>query len=302
MSTTWHQVLYSLTGVFTPRYLPFELYYRMIDALSPYRIQKVLDDKNLYRQLLHSFNIPQRLVECSYGVYYLPELDNCEHSVEDVLSYLGNISDCIIKPSKDSSSGNGVQTFSSANGIETKSGLPVRDFLKRYGKHFVVERKVIECDNLRNLNPSSCNTLRIHTARIDGKTKFLSAYIRIGRAGKVVDNAHQGGICVSISPNGELQHTAATQSPYERQVKTDSGILIQGYKIDNFDEMVQTAVKAHSRIPQFGIMGWDICTNSDNEVVIIEFNPNPDMRMEQLFFESTCLGEWQDDILKSIIK
>lgn len=67
VSTRWHQLLYSITGTFTPTYLPFEEYHKLINCLSPWKYIKILDDKNLYRQMLNGFNIPKRLVECSLG-------------------------------------------------------------------------------------------------------------------------------------------------------------------------------------------------------------------------------------------
>lgn len=67
VSTRWHQLLYSITGRFTPTYLPFDIYHELINNLSPWKYIKAFDDKNLYRYLLHDFIIPERKVECSLG-------------------------------------------------------------------------------------------------------------------------------------------------------------------------------------------------------------------------------------------
>jgi hypothetical protein len=67
VDTKWHQLLYTITGEFTVRYLPFEVYHEILSLLSPWKYKKVLDDKNLYRQLLNEFNLPKRLIECSLG-------------------------------------------------------------------------------------------------------------------------------------------------------------------------------------------------------------------------------------------
>lgn len=296
---SWHQVLYSITGVFNKRYLPFDTYQYLIEALSPYSLQKVLDDKNLYRTLLKDFNIPRRIAECSYGVYYLPQLGKGGRRKAEVYEYLSNIENCIIKPSKDSSSGNHVASFSAEEG--KVKGEELNSFLKQYGNHFVIEEKVKESENLSQLNPSSCNTLRIHTARVNEQIVYLSSYIRIGRKGNIVDNAHSGGICAKVNDNGTLDN-AYIPYPYSEQEKTDSGIVIKGYKIEGFEKMKQTAIDAHSCIPQFGIMGWDVCEDQKGNPVIIEFNPNPDIRMEQVFFHDTCLGDYQDEILKIAFK
>lgn len=75
VSTRTHQLLYSATGVFDVKYLPFEIYEDILDCLSPRPYMLCLDDKNLYRYILKDFTIPQRVVECCNGVYYLPEIN-----------------------------------------------------------------------------------------------------------------------------------------------------------------------------------------------------------------------------------
>ena len=67
VDTRWHRLLYSITGHFTPRYMPFEVYHEMLEKMSPWKFIKILDDKNLYRQFFSGFNLPERIVECSGG-------------------------------------------------------------------------------------------------------------------------------------------------------------------------------------------------------------------------------------------
>ena len=256
------------------------------------------DDKSLYCYFLRDFSIPHRIAECHNGVCYLPEQGIVEVTFEEVLQRCQNIRDCIIKPSKGSSAGIGVKLLNTEN----KSEEEVRKLLKSYHGNFVIEKKIEECENLKCLNPSSCNSLRIHTYRssVKQKVEFVSAYIRIGRDGKVIDNASAGGITCQVLSNGCLSDYSCTVSPYRVVDKTDSGITLAGYQIDGFNDLVETAVKAHSCLPLFGIIGWDICRDKDGNVVIIEYNPNPDMRIEQLIFKDTLLLDKQEEILKEI--
>ena len=46
--------------------------------------------------------------------------------------------------------------------------------------------------------------------------------------------------------------------PYFKGNKTESGIDISHYKIDNFDKIIQTVKKAHSQLPMFDLIGWDV--------------------------------------------
>ncbi len=234
-------------------------------------------------------------------LFFLPEIDNASHHFEEVIDYIRNIDDCIIKPSRDSSSGNRVEAISIKDGlVEGKDSLSVETLLKSYGSNFVIERKIKEARNLSCMNPTSCNSLRIHTAWVEGEPKYLTSYLRVGRAGNVVDNAHKGGICVAIDDDGHLKDGACTQSPYTLHPVSDSGVEFSGYVIQGFSKMIETVLAAHTIMPQFGIMGWDVCMDVEDKVVIIEFNPNPDMRTEQYFLHTTCLGPHQEWILKKV--
>lgn len=298
----WHQLLYSLTGIYTPRYMPFDVYEKIIASQMPPRsVSSYFDDKNLYRHFLHDFTIPQRVVECYNGIFYLPEVSNIETTKEKVLSYCSSIANCIIKPSKGTSAGSGVTLLNVSNCI-ANDGRSLEDIFSSYKFNFVIERKIETSDNLKTLNSSSCNTIRIHTYRssVYQDIEFISAYIRIGRNGKVIDNASAGGITCQVTADGVLGDFPCTVNPYQKVVATDSGVLLAGYKIEKFDKMVETAIRAHSNIPLFGIIGWDVTMNKNGEVVIIEFNPDPDLRIEQLVFRDTCLLDKQDEILKEV--
>lgn len=172
---------------------------------------------------------------------------------------------------------------------------------KEYKNNYVVERKIVNCDNLKQLNPSSCNTLRVHTFRNKSSQmiEFISAYVRIGRSGRIIDNASNGGIACRVIDGRLAKYGAVAVPHYEAVTKTDSGIVLENYRIDKFEEIVATAIKAHSNLPFIGLIGWDITVNENGEVVIIEYNPNPDMRKEQLIFKDTLLVDKQEEVFRS---
>ena len=306
-STRWHQLLYSLTGVFKPEYEPFEVCIYVQNKLSPPLKQRYFDDKGLYRFLLSGYNIPERVAECINGVYYLPEKHGQEEvSYDEFISGISNIENCIFKPSVGTDGGRGVDSFATSNGIVKESGIDVKTYISRFvsqgGKNFCIEKKIKECENLQCLNPTSCNSLRIHTYRnkAEGNVRYISSYIRIGKLGNVVDNAYSGGICGQIHEGGILKG-AKTVYPYKVYNKTEAGVDISNYKIEGFQNMVNTVVKAHSNLPMFDLIGWDVAMDTDGRVVIIEFNPNPDVKMEQCIFVDTCMKGHQQDIVKQAL-
>lgn len=213
-----------------------------------------------------------------------------------------DIENCIIKPSRESSSGIGVKSLTVKNGIEQNSQEPIEQFLNRYKNGFCIEKKVEECENLSKLNPSSCNTLRIHTYRdiIDGGIHFASAFLRIGRDGTAIDNANAGGMVAMVKKDGTLEHACTVKPQYQPIEKTDTGIIVNGYKVENMCKVIETAIRAHSCLPMFHIIGWDFAIDKDNNPVIIEFNPDPDMRMDQLWYHDSCLLDHQERVMKLV--
>lgn len=300
----WHQLIYSICGVFKPEFVPFDVCMELQNSLSPHGAASPFDNKGLYRSLLKGFNYPIRIAECINGIYYLPELfGNVEVSFNTFLEGLTNIEDSIIKPSVGTDGGVGVASFCSTCGcVDTMPiELFILDFQKKYGLNFCIEKKIHECANLQCLNASSCNTLRVHTFRNrqDCKIEYVSSYVRIGKKGKVTDNANSGGICAPINENGLLRY-AITVYPYKEYSKTESGIPLNGYKINDFEKIVATVIKAHSMLPMFDWIGWDVTVDENGNVIIIEFNPNPDVRIEQCIFKDTCLLHKQEIIINQV--
>lgn len=299
VDTRLHQLMLSLTGVFNPQFEPFEICREVQEFSMIKGAMHSFDDKNLYRSLLTGFNIPNRVAECYNGVYYLPEKDDAEITYSEFVESLRNVNGCLIKPSVETSGGQGICSFDVIDGIEQHSKLSVVDLLKKYGRNFCIERKVYECDNLQQLNPTSCNTLRVHTMRDrqEQRVRFLSSYVRIGKMGEVVDNMHSGGVGARIYDDGFLRN-AVSCYPYKIYDTTESGVKLNGYKIENFDKIVETCIMAHSRLPMFDLMGWDVTIDKKGNVVIIEYNPNPDIRIEQAIFGDTCLLDNQEWVMK----
>lgn len=303
VSTKWHELLYSMSGVFRVDYMPFEVYNQLLDKFSPFAFKKVLDDKVLYDWLLPEVNLPKRLFSSCNGVVYgYQGGGKSEISFADLLDSLKNIDNCIIKPSKDSSAGIGVRELQVLDGIVSDYQGSLDQLLKSYKGNFVIEEKVVCCDNLRKLNPSSCNTLRIHTwrNRKENKIEFVSAFLRVGRKDSLVDNGFAGGIAVPVGNDGILSNSGCTLKKYQRVEQSDTGITFKGYRILQFNQMVKEVCHAHHNLPHFDFIGWDVTINNNNEVVIIEFNPDPDMRLDQLIFLDNCLLSKQKKIYTTL--
>ena len=114
--------------------------------------------------------------------------------------------------------------------------------------------------------------------------------------GQVVDNMHSGGTGARIYNDGTLRN-AVSCYPYKTFNKTESGVNLNGYKILDYNKIIDTCIKAHSRLPMFDLIGWDVTVDKSGQVIIIEYNPNPDIRIEQAIFGESCLLENQEWVM-----
>ncbi|WP_270546612.1 hypothetical protein [Butyricimonas paravirosa] len=60
VNTKWHEILYSISGIFRVDYMLFGVYHHLIGSFFSFAFKKVLDDKVLYDWLLPNVQLPNR--------------------------------------------------------------------------------------------------------------------------------------------------------------------------------------------------------------------------------------------------
>ncbi|MCK8520568.1 hypothetical protein M0D21_03250 [Aquimarina sp. D1M17] len=154
--------------------------------------------------------------------------------------------------------------------------------VEKYGKHilsadFICQEVVQQHELINKIYEHSVNTIRFDTY-IDKNNQIhiLSAFMRFGRGGNVVDNGSAGGFYLSINlEEGTLKgysHQLMKYGGERLQVHPDTNIVFDGYKIPYFEESCALIKKAVSYIPD-RIIGWDIAIG-ENGPIIIEGNDN----------------------------
>ncbi|WP_438712202.1 sugar-transfer associated ATP-grasp domain-containing protein [Aquimarina muelleri] len=141
-----------------------------------------------------------------------------------------------------------------------------------------IHQEVIEQHKAINeLYKHSVNTIRFDTY-IDKKNNIhiLSAFMRFGRGGSVVDNGSLGGFYVSIDiKKGTLKgksHQLMKYGGEQLSKHPDTEMFFHDFEIPYFEESCELIKKAVSYIPD-RIIGWDIAI-SNKGPVIIEGNDN----------------------------
>ena len=275
-----------------------------LDYLNPKKYYILARNKYLAHRVLESVGIRMPELYCYYdpeGLYL-----QCEGVAGDLAAVhriirSKGVSSFVVK-SPERSHGDSVFVVSHWEDLpddllfHLSDGVAKRlsDILGEYP--LVFEEKVVQTAQMAVLNPSSVNTVRCMTALYpDGEAKLFAAFFKVGRAGKVVDNAGKGGnvdTCVDVE-SGEIKYAIqfdGCHSVKDIDVHPDSGARLNGMVIEGWSSLKEQVCGFQKAFPFIKVAGWDIAV-TDNGPVVIEVNDFWD-RIGQLFIRHG----WREDV------
>lgn len=275
-----------------------------LDYLNPIKYYSLARNKYLAHKILGNTGIRKSTLYC----YYQPEgkvieSNEIANNLSDVCRILKakNITECVIKTTE-TSHGDNVYVV---NYIEYEVDdckltlfnnmvIPLSEILGQ--DPMIFESIVRQTAQFESFNASSVNTVRFMTVLYpDNKARLAGIWMKCGRAGRCVDNAGSGGnidACVDMT-NGEIKYVVEFNG--WRKVKAithhpDSRALLEGVKIENWDDIVAQVLHFQECFPYCKAAGWDIAI-TDKGPVVIEVNDFWD-RTGQYFIRRG----WRSDI------
>lgn len=140
---------------------------------------------------------------------------------------------------------------------------------------FIFQELIVQHEVLKMINSSSLNTLRIFTFKNEkNELDILSGFIRVGRKGAIIDNAHAGGIVVPFNIHSGIMCSEGLQLIdngggifYKHP---DTGIIFDGFQIPHYAQVKKIVTEASSLF-KFPFLGWDVAI-TPNGPVIVEVN------------------------------
>lgn len=256
-----------------------------LDYLNPVRYYTLARNKYMAHKMLEDTGVRKSQLYC----YYQPEAryiasNEKANDVEGVLRILKNkqVQSCVIKTTE-SSHGDNVWVIRAINYIENDAVMTRFDgkeimLSSVLGQDALIFESVVhQTRQFANFNKSSVNTVRFMTTLYpDGSARVIATFIKIGRAGKCVDNAGNGGnvdVCVDVD-TGEIKY--AIQYDGWRNIKEidshpDSGNQLNGVIVENWQSIKEEVKKYQQAFPYCKAAGWDIAI-TDQGPVVIEVN------------------------------
>lgn len=270
----WHRHYTAFTGNFDANYFPELLYIPEFEYYMNLKrnYKMLLSDKNILQYLATEAKIkmPKTIYSCVEGIY--KDSENNLISEKKMFKEISNLGECFFKPTVDTCSGVGCLVLNIQNGVDIKTGKGCAKILEISKKNWAIQERLCCHESIRKIFSNSVNTFRIITYRWKNDIISMPAVMRIGRGNATVDNAHAGGIFIAVNDDGFLHKTAFTEFRDEFSMHPDTGIIFEGYKIDNFAQVVNAAKKCHFLIPQIGCVNWDFTIDEYGNPVLIEAN------------------------------
>lgn len=224
------------------------------------------------------------LTRSKYITYkYIPDLYQREIILapqcgEDAfINFLKKHQRIVIKPDT-GSLGKGVEIVEYCDDTVAKELFAT--FIKNKPK--ICEEFIIQHPLLKQLNPSSVNTIRITSLMQNGDVEIISATLKCGVGeDKVTDNLSLGGIGAQVDISSGIVSTYGQDFKNQKYIfHPTTGTQIIGMQLPNWDATIALVKAAHKRLPQCTVFGWDVAI-TETGADIVEANNRPGSRIMQ---------------------
>lgn len=173
------------------------------------------------------------------------------------------------------------------------------EILKKIKEGFILLEECIQnCQEIKALNPTSLNTIRIVTVQDKDYFDIICASLRIGAKGSKVDNISMGGTAARVDIKTGTLCSEFRANKY-RQIETSQiGRDERGFVIPFWNETMVMVKNASKLVPDVHIVGWDVAI-TPNGPSLIEGNDSFDSSLLENYALSTETGI-KDKFLKSL--
>ena len=188
-------------------------------------------------------------------------------SSDEIKRFLEKHKRALLKPLS-SEKGFGIKSISS-NDIDLMNHL-----VKERGKHSYLLEEICEnCNELKEINPSSLNTLRIYTIVNErNDVEIASVCVRCGCGNSVVDNWGSGGVCYPVDvETGVVCSQGVDMKGRKHIVHPGTSIVMPGMRIPRIKEACELAKTIIQKDKKVVYSGLDLAILPDR-IELIEIN------------------------------
>lgn len=148
-------------------------------------------------------------------------------------------------------------------------------------EEYLYETYIKQHPAINAIHPSSVNTLRIATVRNRDGVNIMSASLRMGRHGDVMDNYTTGGLVAAIDlETGIIKVPGIDKMHNSYVLHPETQTQIAGLKLPFWEETKAMVKALGQEVPQIRYTGWDIAI-TEKGPVLLEGNYRGNFHVQQ---------------------
>ena len=253
-----------------------------ITTFFNFRLYNKLNNKD-YRNVFHEKTIFLEKFK-KYIKRFWIDINRCSYA--EIKDFLSSHNTVVAKASH-GDSGKEVQVIEN---LREKNLDSIISYLKKNNLN-LIEEQIVNCDEVRALNNSSLNTLRIVTVKKNDNIELLFAGIRIGGKNAKIDNISQGGRVARINiSTGKIDSLFYSKKSSNGSYETGADELNAiGFQIPHYDKVIDIVKNAAMLVPEIRIVAWDVAI-TPTDIELVEGNESFGSVIMQLFYNSRETG------------
>jgi len=137
------------------------------------------------------------------------------------------------------------------------------------GQHYIVQKGLIQHEEINRIYPKAINTFRIMTKTEHGRSEIIYAMLRMGQKGNQIDNASQHGLACAVDKStGKFASTGFTGLREQISRHPDTGFTFSDYQFPYWKELEQFITGVAAKFYEIRYLGWDVAFTADGPAII----------------------------------
>lgn len=261
-----HEYYTEKNGLFSPWYIPLDIYYTKVDPFfNDWNMARVIDHKCFYDMYLPNVKQPITIAKKINGFWF----DGQGNWITETAAkqILDDVPVAFAKIAANSCGGNGVWCLKTDSEKEK-----IWKMLEMTGNDMIFQLPIKQHSAINMLYPHSINSIRVISLMRQEGVKIYSMVIRMGCGGSVVDNITSGGMSCGIGEDNRLKCYAYTKDGDRVRYHPDTGTVFDGYLLPAIDQIRAIVKENHKVFPHFRLLSWDFAIDDNSDPVLVEIN------------------------------
>lgn len=293
----WHEYFWHCTGEFDARYIAKDVW---VCYLLPYinnrNLAYAYEDKSYYTRHYPDVPFVHSLGYCINGRLYNEAYEPTDYT--SLLNHLRNWPEVLVKASLYSLCSKSIEIFDPATATEQT----LQALVEQRGGNCAFQELIVQHEVPASLNPSSCNTIRMTTLRVDNTIYNLGAAIRFGSPGDRtdvnMDGEHSLLRLLAIDDEGIFFETG-WHSDGRTFPATEVGMQ-PGTALPGYEQARELCMRTHENLHHFDMIGFDFAIDVTGAPVMIEMNISDPGIVYQQFCHGPLFGQHTEAVLERV--